>query len=90
MAKTYFCNCHHFNGYTGYCNLKLRNCTRKCKDFQTEEEYYEALAESDVEISLAKLREICLNHTDRLGTLHCSVDLLLKTIKQDLAKDRMK
>lgn len=85
MKKCNF-DCYHFNGYTGVCDLKGGVCSKRCKDFITEEEYVESLAESDVKISLAKLREICLNHTDRLGTLHCSVDLLIKTIKQDLSK----
>lgn len=82
----YHWDCYYFNGYTGDCFLKGGNCSRVCTKYLTEEEYYEMTAESDVTISLDKLREICLNHTDRLGTLHCSVDLLLKTIKQDLAK----
>ena len=82
----YYWDCHHYNGYTGDCLLKGGNCSRVCQKYLTDEEFYEQMSETDEKISLAKLREICLSHTDRFGTLRCSVDLLIKTIKQDLAK----
>lgn len=87
MAK-YFFDCHEFNGYTGCCCLKGGECNKVCDDWISEEQYLESIAETDIKISLSKLREILVAHTDRLGAVRSSVDLLIKTIKQDLAKEK--
>lgn len=84
--KRYNCDCHYFNGYTGCCYLKGGECGRVCKDWQSEDQYIESLAESDITLSVAQLREILKKRTDRLGSIHTSVDTLIKTVKQDLHK----
>lgn len=81
MSKYHF-DCHWF-GYNGDCTYKGGQCERVCKNWQNEDMYIESLAESETKISLAKLREILNNHTDRLGAIHSSVDLLIKTVKQE-------
>ncbi len=84
--KKYNFDCVEFNGYTGNCNLKGGQCVRVCKDWKDEKLWAEMLNEQYATITLAKLRKILTNHTDRLGTIHSSVELLMKTIKQNLPK----
>lgn len=57
MSK-YFFECYHFNGYTGICYLKGGECNRCCKDWVSEEQYIESLVESDISVSVTKVRKV--------------------------------
>lgn len=77
-------DCRYHNGYTGCCNLKGGNCTRKCKDFKTEDQYYDGLSEADMRISVAKLRDILEEIASVAGVVEDSVDFIIGYVKREL------
>lgn len=80
-------DCHYHNGYTGCCNLKGGDCKRKCKDFKTDDQYYDGLSESDMRISVAKLREILENMADGFDEpiiYDTKVEDIIERVKKEL------
>lgn len=82
MSKYNF-DCHHFNGYTGVCNLKGGECHKCCKDWIAESTCIEPSAGEPQTISLTKLREV-LNKMEKHGLVINTADEIINRIRQEL------
>lgn len=77
-------DCHFYGGYTGCCYLKGGECTRKCKDFKTDNQYYDSLSESDLRISVAHLREVLEEMAPACNIPQFFIEDLIERVKKEI------
>lgn len=82
MSKRNF-ECYHFNGYTGVCDLKGGECHRCCKEWISEEQYFDSIGESDTSVSIAQVR-LALEENLRHHILHSKIDDIINQLKRKL------
>lgn len=83
MSGLYNFDCHHYNGYTGCCDKHGGDCHKRCKDFITEDKWIEAKSDSDLRISVAKLREVLESHFAH-RILPSEIDEIIEKVKSEL------
>lgn len=83
MSGLYNFDCHHYNGYTGCCDKHGGDCHKRCKDFITEDKWIEAKSDSDLRISVAKLRRVlsCMKGNLLNDTV---IDKIIEKVKSEI------
>lgn len=83
MSGLYNFDCHYYNGYTACCDKHGGECKKRCKGFIAEKQWLEATPESDLRISVAKLREVLESHFAH-RILPSEIDEIINEIKKEL------
>lgn len=85
MSELYNFDCHYYNGYTARCDKHGGECKKRCKGFITEKQWLEATPETDLRISVAKLREVLekLVADGDIEPIHVSVDEIINRVKKE-------
>lgn len=83
MSGLYNFDCHYYNGYTACCDKHGGECKKRCKGFITEKQWLEAIPETDLRISVAKLREVLESHFAH-RILPSEIDEIINEIKKEL------
>ena len=84
MSGLYNFDCHYYNGYTACCDKHGGECEKRCKGFITEKQWWEATPETDLRISVAKLREILNELASVRGVVNESVDEIINRVKKEI------